>query len=78
MEDPATWQNIFIVAASFDLNAEAVLAGDHGDEAAMAAFRASHLAEAEYDFSAGIVFTDDRNPVEYLVARTLRTQTPDD
>ena len=75
--DPAQWQNIFIVAASFDLNAEAVLAGDR-DEADMELFRRGYLARDEYDLAGGILFTDDRNPVEYLVARTLRTETPDD
>jgi hypothetical protein len=30
-----------------------------------------YLYPDEYDFSGGTALTDDRNPVEYLVAQTL-------
>ncbi len=77
-QDPAEWQNIFIVAASFDLNAQQVLAGNHDGELGMAVFRAGHRTQGDYDLAGGIVFTDDRNPVEYLVAQTLRSKKPGD
>ena len=76
-QDPTRWQNIFIVAASFELNVAAELA-DHRGEADVELFRRGYLARDEYDLAGGILFTDDRNPVEYIVAKTLRTETADD
>ncbi len=66
-----TVQNIFIVAASHDLGVEAIRGGEHEQGKLAEKLFRGYLEPSRYDLSGGVVFTDDYNPVEYLVARSL-------
>ncbi len=70
----AVVQNIFIVAARHDVAPHAItLTGDY-DLGRINLLFSGCLYPDEYDFAGGVVFTDDCNPVEYLVAQTLRSR----
>jgi spermidine synthase len=73
-DEPERVQNVFIVAASHDLALDAVR--NRPGEAGRVAedLFTGYLPPDSYDLSAGVVFTDDRNPVEFLVARSLRVE----
>jgi spermidine synthase len=73
-DEPERVQNVFIVAASHDLELDAVRSRP-GEVGRLAAdLFTGYLAPDRYDLSDGVVFTDDRNPVEFLVARSLRVE----
>ncbi|NQT15138.1 MAG: fused MFS/spermidine synthase [Planctomycetes bacterium] len=73
-DEPERVQNVFIVAASHDLELDAVRSRP-GDEGRLADdLFTGYLPPDRYDLSDGVLFTDDRNPVEFLVARTLRAE----
>ena len=64
-------QNVFIVAADHDLSPESVrLTGDY-DAQRIADLFQGYLYPDEYSSVSGILLTDDCNPVEYLVTRSL-------
>jgi spermidine synthase len=75
-ETPEVVQNVFIVAASHDLAVESIQNGEGEDRQLVDDLFRGYLRPDRYDLSGGIVFTDDRNPVEYLAARALRAQKP--
>lgn len=64
-------QNIFLVAADHDLSPESVQLTGEYDAQRIADLFEGYLYPDEYGSSGGIVLTDDCNPVEFLVARTL-------
>jgi len=68
----AVEQNVFLVAASHDPAVESVREGGHGDRQLADALFGGYLAPDRYDWTEGVVFTDDYNPVEYLAARMHR------
>jgi stage V sporulation protein SpoVS len=70
-EELETVQNIFIVAASHDLEIDAIRHGEHAQAKLAESLFRGYLEPSRYDLSGGVVFTDDYNPVEYLVARSL-------
>jgi predicted membrane-bound spermidine synthase len=72
-DDRDAVQNIFLVAAAHDLPVDAIRHGDHAHRRLADDLFRGYLAPDEYDLADGVVFTDNYNPVEYLVARTLRT-----
>lgn len=73
-DEPERVQNVFIVAASHDLELDEVRSRP-GEEGHLAAdLFTGYLPPDDYDLSDGVVFTDDRNPVEFLVARSLRVE----
>ncbi|NUQ62855.1 MAG: fused MFS/spermidine synthase [Pirellulales bacterium] len=70
----ATVQNIFIVAAGHDVSPQSItLTGDYDPQRIDSLF-SGYLFPDEYHTAGGVVFTDDCNPVEYLVAQTLRSR----
>ena len=71
-EHPAATQNLFIVAASHELNVESLATNDEIDPYVAASMLPAHFPSDRYDPSQGKLFTDDSNPVEYLVAKALR------
>jgi len=73
-DEPGAVQNIFIVAASHDLAVDSIRTGRDGDRRLVDDLFRGYLPRSRYDLSGGMVFTDDRNPVEYLVARALRAR----
>jgi len=64
-------QNLFLVAADRDLDIDELAAREYEPEDPDLHLVLSYVAPARYDLSQGYVFTDARNPVEYLVAKTL-------
>ncbi len=72
-EHPGQWQNIFVVAASHDLAVDSILSDPGEDRALVEDLFRGYFPPDRYDLSRGMVFTDGCNPVEYLVARTLRS-----
>jgi len=68
----AVEQNVFLVAAGHDLAVESVREGGHGDRQLAEELFGGYRAPDRYDWTEGVVFTDDYNPVEYLAARMLR------
>jgi spermidine synthase len=66
-----TVQNIFIVAALHDPGVEAMRRGEHEQGKLAEQLFRGYLEPSRYDLSGGVVFTDDYNPVEYLVAGSL-------
>jgi spermidine synthase len=74
VRDRGTVQNVYIVAAGFDLSPDSVrLTGDY-DAQRIADLFGGYLYPDEYDSTGGVEFTDDCNPVEYLIAQTLRSR----
>ena len=69
--NPREQQNVFIVAACHDLDAQSLFSGQYDEDTPTARLRDGYLGPSQYDTAAGVVFTDDYNPVEYLVAGTL-------
>ncbi|MHB8897325.1 MAG: fused MFS/spermidine synthase [Thermoguttaceae bacterium] len=65
-------QNLFVVAAHHDLEIEAVLARSREPSDPAYGLLAGYVPAGLLDRSLARVFTDEENPVEYLVARTLR------
>ncbi len=71
-DQPRTSQNVFIVAASHDLEVESIRAGKMGNRQLAEDLFLGYLDGDRYDLSRGMVFTDGHNPVEYLAAKSLR------
>jgi spermidine synthase len=67
-------QNVFIVAADHDLGPQ-IRAGEQQARAeSLKRILATYLPPDRYDLSDGVVFSDDYNPVEYLVAQSLAAE----
>ena len=73
---PKTRQNVFIVAADHELKPESFRAEQFKSPDRIAAILAGYIPPQRYDLSDGVVFTDDYNPVEYLVAQSLKLSPP--
>ena len=71
-EPEVSW-NVFIVAASHDLEVESISADRFDNPERIEYLLSGYVAPDTYDSSEGVIFTDDHNPVEYLVAKTLST-----
>jgi spermidine synthase len=67
-------QNLFIVAADYDLDIEKLFDRDYGPDDPDLQLLLGYLRPEQLDFSMARVFTDAENPVEYLVAKTLRSR----
>jgi predicted membrane-bound spermidine synthase len=70
-------QNLFIVAASHDLEVDALRKNPGANRALVDDLFQGYLSPEQYDLTSGMIFTDDCNPVEYLVAKTLRSKRSD-
>lgn len=75
-EHPRARQNVFIVAAEHELEPESFRPGQFDQPDRAAALLAGYVPPERYDLSGGVIFTDGHNPVEYLVARSLRLSPP--
>ena len=62
-------QNMILVAAPGRMPAAAPLPGPAGQ--ALATLVTGKLGPQQFDTARGMVFRDDRNPVEYLIAKAL-------
>jgi spermidine synthase len=67
-------QNIILVAASRDLKVDAARAGQPDVNPRIVKLLSNYVKPDRYDISKGFVFTDDINPVEYLVAETVKAR----
>jgi len=70
--EPEAVQNVFVVAASHDLGVDSIRTGQRGNRALVDDLFRGHLPPDQCDLTGGMILTDDYNPVEYLVAKTLR------
>jgi spermidine synthase len=66
------FENIIIVAATFDLPLDAILAGLPPEEQALRKLLLTRVSPQEYNSDNGSLLTDRFNPVEYLVAQTIQ------
>jgi hypothetical protein len=64
-------QGIIIVAATFDLKPDAILAGLRPDQQSLRKLLLTRVDPKEYHTGDGFLLTDRFNPVEYLVAQTI-------
>jgi spermidine synthase len=62
---------IIIVAATFDLKPDAILAGLPPDQQSLRKLLLTRVDPKEYNTGDGFLLTDRFNPVEYLVAQTI-------
>ncbi|MGQ9687782.1 MAG: fused MFS/spermidine synthase [Desulfobaccales bacterium] len=69
---PAKIQSIIIMAADFDLPLESVLATLPPEKESVRKLLQTCLSPAAYASQEGYILTDRFNPVEYLIARTLK------
>jgi hypothetical protein len=65
-------QNLFIVAAHHDLRIDDLLDRNFEPNDPDLQLLAGYVRPVRLDLSLARVFTDEQNPVEYLVAKTLR------
>jgi len=70
-DSPQEAQNVFVVAADHDLKPESLSADAFEHPERIAKLLSGYVPPDRYDLSGGFVFSDDHNPVEYLVARSL-------
>ena len=73
-DKPEVSQNIILVAASRDLKVDSIPEERLKDSPQIKKLLATYVKPNQYDISKGFLFTDDSNPVEYLVAKALRAQ----
>jgi spermidine synthase len=64
-------QGLIIVAATFDLKPESILASLPPDQQTLRKLLLTHVSPKEYRTGDGFLLTDRFNPVEYLVAQTI-------
>ena len=71
-EQPEAVQNVFVVAASHDLGVDSIRTGERGNRDLVDDLFRGYLPPDQCHLAGGMILTDDYNPVEYLVAKTLR------
>lgn len=71
-DEPQAVQNVFVVAASHDLEVDSIRTGECGNRALVDDLFGGYVPPDQRCLAGGVILTDDYNPVEYLVAKTLR------
>jgi hypothetical protein len=70
-DNPYYSQNIIVVAADHDLaiNSQSAKEQIHFDT--ISKLLKGYLRPSQYDISNGIIFTDEKNPIDYVIASTF-------
>jgi spermidine synthase len=71
-QNVTTVQNIIIVAAGEDLHLHSLMAGLPPDQASLKKLLLTFVPPGHYTTQGGYLLTDHFNPVEYLVAQTIK------
>ncbi len=70
-DNPYDTQNIIVVAANHDLAINSQTAKEQMRIDTISKLLKGYLRPSKYDISNGIIFTDEKNPIDYVIASTF-------
>lgn len=70
-DNPYDTQNIIVVAADHDLAINSQTAKEQMHFDTISKLLKGYLRPSQYDISNGIIFTDEKNPIDYVIANTF-------
>jgi spermidine synthase len=71
-DNPNAIQNIIVVASGHDLAINSQTAKEQIRIDTISKLLKGYLRPSQYDISNGVIFTDEKNPIDYVIASTLR------